>query len=471
MKDIGDICRGFTSLTAMQIELWRRIGNSLHLAADVAGAKILMCAPSRQNHELILLAFAKPHTVIIDDPAQKINLLPIIHDSLAAQVLATGKSAFKERENSLGQTLLKEAWPVCDNGQKIGVISLELIKNRLPFTETNILLQTAKSILRNARKLLPAGMCQSMSAGDGLIIADKFKRIIYANEAALGIYRRLGVGSVVGRRLADGLLTRYAIRETTVPGCPYEREFVVGGRILHQRDMAITNGGVLERQIVILADVTELRQKERELATKSAIIQEIHHRVKNNLQTIASLLRLQARRSTSPEVKAALKESVSRILSTSAVHEFLSQQEGESIDLATIAQNIFTFAKYSMVRPDFYLQAEYCGQKLLLPSDVATSLALIINELTLNAIEHGFRGRHKGSIRLSLAALPMNWQLDFTDDGLGLPPNFSAANTNSLGLSIIRTLVENDLGGSFSLSTGDFPAGNTLARIVWPRET
>ena len=119
---------------------------------------------------------------------------------------------------------------------------------------------------------------------------------------------------------------------------------------------------------------------------KSAVIQEIHHRVKNNLQTIASLLRLQARRSNSMEVKEALKESVNRILSISVVHEFLSQQGDENIDVMEVTKNILQLIQQNMLDSHFKLETEFIGETIILPSKQASNLALIINELILNVI-------------------------------------------------------------------------------------
>ena len=175
-------------------------------------------------------------------------------------------------------------------------------------------------------------MYRAISSRDGIIITDKNERIIFANMVASRIYHVLGVSNLLGCHLFDRQLTLHIRKETILPRCPYEKEIEVGNLVLIRRDIPINEAGNLLTRIVILSDVTEIRKKDKELKIKSAVIQEIHHRVKNNLQTIASLLRLQARRSNSMEVKEALKESVNRILSISVVHEFLSQQGDENIN-------------------------------------------------------------------------------------------------------------------------------------------
>jgi two-component sensor histidine kinase len=235
--------------------------------------------------------------------------------------------------------------------------------------------------------------------------------------------------------------------------------------ILVQRAIPICDGHQAERVALIVADVTEIKKKEKELLIKSAVIQEIHHRVKNNLQTIASLLRLQSRRTKSQEVKAALRESVNRILSISVVHEFLSQQDAEFIDVAEVAKNILDMVIQNMLEPDFNLQTVFNGHTVILPSEKASSLALVINELIQNSIEHGFVGRHEGVVGVDIETLSDCYKVEIYDNGIGIPPDFTPQSSSSLGLQIVRTLIESDLGGTFKL----YGNNGTHASITIPR--
>ena len=169
------------------------------------------------------------------------------------------------------------------------------------------------------------------------------------------------------------------------------------------------------------------------------------------MQTIASLLRLQARRSNSMEVKEALKESVNRILSISVVHEFLSQQGDENIDVMEVTKNILQLIQQNMLDSHFKLETEFIGETIILPSKQASNLALIINELILNSIEHGFLGRNYGKIGLKISQSDEAYIIELYDNGNGLPENFFDLPTKSLGLQIVRTLIEGDMNGSFDL--------------------
>jgi two-component sensor histidine kinase len=169
-------------------------------------------------------------------------------------------------------------------------------------------------------------------------------------------------------------------------------------------------------------------------------------------------------------VRQALQESVNRVLSISVVHEFLSQQGEEAIHVQQVMQQIFDLVGRNMADSQFIIRTEYSGPDVVLPSKYASSLALVLNELVLNAMEHAFTGRPSGKIGLSVQADENYWNLDLYDDGCGLPENFDLRKTRSLGLSIVRTLIEGDLEGSFTLENDGRGRGyGTHARISVPK--
>jgi two-component system, sensor histidine kinase PdtaS len=197
------------------------------------------------------------------------------------------------------------------------------------------------------------------------------------------------------------------------------------------------------------------------------MIQEVHHRVKNNLQSVASLLRLQARRSVSTEARAVLADSVNRILSIAVVHEFLSEHSSNVINVREVAQRIINQVIQSAVGPEKRVHGSVEGTSIYLPSQQATSCALVLNELLLNSVEHGFRGRDRGSIQVGLQDDGDRVTITVADDGGGLPPEFGARGEDSLGLTIVRTLVESDLKGQFDIRS----AQGTLATVTFPKAT
>ncbi|MGL4648371.1 MAG: sensor histidine kinase, partial [Caldilineaceae bacterium] len=200
--------------------------------------------------------------------------------------------------------------------------------------------------------------------------------------------------------------------------------------------------------LVLLHNATEAVAKQRELNVKSALIQEVHHRVKNNLQNIAAILRMQARRSESEETQQHLTDAVNRVLSMSVIHEFLSQSDSRSINVREVCLRIANQVKEVSRNPEQEIEVRVTGPNIRLPASQATPISMVINELLLNALEHGMKGRAQGIISIALTDLGDSVRLEVCDDGEGLPPDFSRQQTLSLGLQIVRTLVTDDLKGS-----------------------
>jgi two-component sensor histidine kinase len=226
----------------------------------------------------------------------------------------------------------------------------------------------------------------------------------------------------------------------------------------------LTPDGTHEGALVLLRDVTELRSRERELITKDATIREIHHRVKNNLQTVAALLRLQARRMDVPAARSALDEAVRRVGSIAIVHETLSQTFDEQVAFDDVADRLAAMVtEVAVERSDVRTSRE--GSFGELPAETATPLAMVLTEVLQNAVEHGFPdGSGAITIRVIRAAGRLGVTID--DDGRGLPADFDPVASGNLGLSIVRTLVESELGGVLSL--GGNPAGGTRVDLDVP---
>lgn len=195
---------------------------------------------------------------------------------------------------------------------------------------------------------------------------------------------------------------------------------------------------------MLCRDITELRDRERELVTKDATIREIHHRVKNNLQTVAALLRLQARRTHSDEAKNALTDATNRVQSIAVVHEILSQSYDEEAEFDQVADKLLQMVG-DVAAASGTVRAKREGSFGLVPAKVATSLSLILTELCQNAIEHGL-ATHSGNVFVRPQRNAAgDLVLDVVDEGEGLPEGFQMGATNSLGTSIVTTLVA-DLG-------------------------
>lgn len=455
-----------TLLTARQGELLQRLSATLPFLANLVPAQLYLFAPTR-DERLALLSAALPSGTAPSTELAVGTTLPLQEEPLIGRTLATGKSLRGRRELDVGQPeLLMLTLPIVDGTTVIAAVSLELPAENLNQPGGEQLLATARDVLWQAYSVDVAPFVyRPFAPTDGVIIADENDRIVFANDVARHIYRVLAIGSLLGRTLSDPALRRHITRETIVPQRPDERELSAGGLTLLTRRIAVRRGGDLLRTVLIVEDVTELRKREQQLRIQAAVIQEIHHRVKNNLQTIASLLRLQARRTDNGAVKAALQEGVNRILSISAAHEFLSRQPDERVNVRSLITQILDLLT-PMLPPTFTLTRQFGGDDLVLSADLGTNLALVVNELLLNAIEHGFANRERGTIAVALRCDGDRSLIDLSNDGEALPAKFDATRAHSLGLQIVRTLIAGDMGGSFALTTGG--DGRTHATITLP---
>jgi hypothetical protein len=279
------------------------------------------------------------------------------------------------------------------------------------------------------------------------------------------------LGTATAQLAARGAPVDESLMLVTRGRAPRETEIDVNGTVVQLRSIPLVVGGQRTGALVLVRDVTELRRRERELLTKEATIREIHHRVKNNLQTVAALLRLQARRLSAPEARAALQEAVRRVGSIAIVHETLSHAPEEIVDFDDIADRVAMMAG-EVSSPEVRVTPKITGQFGMLPATVATPLAMVLTELLQNALQHGFgtaarsTGADEGIIEVVAERAPELLTVTVTDSGAGLPPEFDLENTTSLGLQIVRTLVEGELGGRISLRPR--AGGGTIAVVDLP---
>jgi two-component sensor histidine kinase len=267
-----------------------------------------------------------------------------------------------------------------------------------------------------------------------------------AGESLLNVHRQLlgpraNAATTAAAELPFGLRFREALRR----GAPIDDEIEQAGAVVLLRAIPLMPGA--ERGTLVLArDATELRRREAQLLSKDATIREIHHRVKNNLQTVAALLRLQARRMTVPEARVALSESVRRVTSIALVHETLSQSMGEEVDFDAVADQLAAMT-VDVAATGSRASVRREGSFGILPGTLATPLALVLSELLQNAVEHGAAN----AIHLGVTRTDERLEMVVADDGRGLPVGFKLENADGLGLQIVRTLVVGEMRGTLAL--------------------
>jgi len=437
--------------------------------------------------------------------------------------------AFRERrvmrdtdpDWSTGVPVREEAIPVCFGGRVIAVVTREanVATARSPSQLELTYLQSAGELAQMlADGTFPyasyhTGEERELSprVGDGIMRVDASGTVVYASPNAISAYRRLGsLDNVIGQHLADFDPAHHEMLEGLADGEPVENEVERGGAVVLRRVLPLVRDAHVVAGLLLVREVTELRRHERALRLKDATIREIHHRVKNNLQTVASLLRLQGRRLRTPESKAALAESVRRISSIALVHETLSEESRQKVDFGIVAGRIVDMLADGLTDPGAPIDFRRVGEPGDLPADVATPLALVLSELLQNCVEHAFplselgedgppgptggRGSggadleatgpivvtaegpaRRGHVLVHFERGPSTLRVAVADDGVGMPEGLPPQKVANLGLQIARTLVESELGGTFSTLPGDdepaagfAPLGGTTIELVLP---
>jgi two-component sensor histidine kinase len=241
---------------------------------------------------------------------------------------------------------------------------------------------------------------------------------------------KIGVhANAEGMRLGELGLEEVAIRTAMAIGAPVTEEIERGQEVtVLLRCLPLIDEGNVTGALVLLRDISELRRRDRLLISMDATIREIHHRVKNNLQTISSLLRLQGRRLESPEAKGAIEESVRRIRSIALVHETLSRETGDDVSFNDIVRPLVRMVEESLLSPDRPVRVSVEGDAGKLPARVATPLAVVLTELLQNAVDHGYpEGMGfdwSGRVVVTLHNDGQQLQALVRDEGVGLPEGF-----------------------------------------------
>jgi two-component sensor histidine kinase len=265
---------------------------------------------------------------------------------------------------------------------------------------------------------------------------------------------------VVGCRLEDLHLGENPVRSAMAARRAADAELGRAEAHIRLRVVPLVREGRTLAGLCLVRDVSELRERERLISVKDAAIREVHHRVKNNLQTIASLLRLQGRRLDSAEAKAALEESVLRIGSIALVHETLSEDTSGAVEFADVARRIAGMVAEGLLPSENRIAIEVRGRAGALPSSLATPLAVTLTELLQNALEHGFSDGRPGTVTVQLRQDERAVAMSVCDDGVGIAPGSIGGR---LGLHIVRSLTA-ELGGRLELTSN----GGTRAEVRLP---
>lgn len=459
------------TLTSEEQGLLARVHQVIPLLADLSRADVLLCV--YEPDALRVTAHARPHSIA---PAHKQillgeNLAQEGHPGLY-ETLLQGRYARRLRDvPNEGAPIQRETFPIhCEDRANFAmlVVDTNLLESERLRRRNRVFQQALRQLKWMATRGEPSGAEEvtPFREFDGLLYADYTGTIRYMSGIATNLYRNIGyTDSLLGRPLGfletvDHDLARQAQEEQRCVERTLQergREWVKKAIPLRESEPRLWLTRPRPRAVGILIaihDDTEARERERELKIKTTMIKEVHHRVKNDLQTVAALLRMQGRRMQTEEARNALAEAVNRILSIAVIHEFLSDQDTRIINIRDIAQRILNQMQSGVLDPSRHIQLKARGPNIYLTARQATSCALVINELLQNALEHGYDQRASGgTITLTFQDYGNTVALRVHDDGRGLPEDFDLDRVDSLGLRIVRMLVNEDLKGTIEMQT------------------
>ncbi len=486
LPEDGDAAPGYLTypeagnLSNQETDLLDRVIAAIPLVADLVHCDVLLYRLNPEQTLARVIAEARPHSV------PPVHASPQLGRGLTSEQEPSVFRGFSRAAavqgvtnvSSRGAPTVRSAWPVTleDTVVAMAATHVNFVEHErqrrksMVYRDAIAQLRDAafRGQVRGANNLTPIG------EHDAILVVDAEGQVLYISTIAENLYRRLGYPKgLLGIRLGD-LQTDESVFfkcidtgscvQDVVQECDHTliKRAVPLAATAHRswlHDLVLTRLPSGRREIdgaiLVVQDVTEARQTEQELNIKSTMIREIHHRVKNNLQTIAALLRLQARRTGSPAVGEMLQQTIHRILSIAVVHEYMSYDESSIVDLTTVTQRIVSEAAQGILDPDKAISISVQGQSVLLPAQQATSCALVINELLQNAVEHAFENRCSGTVLVTVDEDEQYYRFAISDDGAGLKEHFSLQTDGNLGMQIVQTLVKDDLRGTFELRPND----------------
>jgi len=465
MLSLADVVARHTTMAADDLAHLERLVEQWDLLADLSFSDLILWVPDAEPDVFWAAAQVRPTTgptaleddVVGDDLTYELDS-PVMEAFLSEEITHTSGNKL-----NAGIPVDQHAVPIVRHGRVIAVV--ELHTNQMGVRAPGALEETYLDVAHIVRMMMwrgefpMAGVAPvpwiSPRVVDGSLRVDAAGHVVFASPNAVSAFRRLGwIGDLPGESFRSILASLPAESRVPVdtavsdrmPG-PLEFDLDARGASVRLRLQPLLCAGRPCGYLVMCRDTTELRSRERQLVTQDATIREIHHRVKNNLQTVSALLRLQARRTDSAEVRDALSDAQKRVAAIAVVHEILSQAFDTTVAFDDVADRLLTMVREVAAASHVTMRRE--GSFGFVPAAAATSLSLVLTEITQNAIEHGL-GDGDGAVTVRAHQRDGRLLVEVDNDGTPVPQGFRFEESDSLGLSIVAALVA-DLDGRFEI--------------------
>lgn len=473
---IHDCCRRYTDFSQEDIQYLTNLARYLPLLGEASDCDVYIDIPNqyRPNEAIVLWESLR------DNGLRKVGFLgeAIFRDNEPAvfRTLEIGcptKDILARSQEKGGEVIWtrQSVVPIKRGGATLGALILDINTSQQEEDSREIeKLKDEQSTLTGILlSLLNSGTEENalLQIQEGILLFSARGQLCYANYGAKQIYRKIGYHSITGASFDDLMFLNKDFQQFLQEKVPITKEFQVDEYYFRMRAVYVEHAEV--SVIVIFEDISEQKNKSIELAAYLQSYRETQHRVKNNLQTVSSLLRLQSRSCTSEEAKSALADSISRIESIAATYEVLQTgrtEEQSSVSLRSILEHI----KENILHlyDGFYqVQINLFCSEIDLDSITASTVALIINELLQNAFKHAFSQEKRGTITISAASEGGTCRISVMDDGAGFQSDVASTFGKGLGSSIIISFVEEKLGGKWKIRSG--PNGTQFTFVFAPK--
>lgn len=474
MNNIAELCKICSVLTDRDMDIIREKADHLQMIADICGADVFIDCPLPDQGAALVVAQAHPITANSLYKSSVVGQLAYANNEPAVLFcLHTGQPVIGSRGISQEHIAMQQNVVPIRNaeGEIIGVLIMEQDISDKVEQEKNVelLMETTEKL---SETLLEVAMSEGKVSAlmhEGIILFDHRYQITYVNARAQSLLEITGhPGPTKGQETDQLFMGKFSKEQLLLQGGMISDEIELGNYCLQLKAVSIYRGQRAVGGLILLRDISDLKEKEKQLMIKSAVIKEIHHRVKNNLQTVTSLLRMQMRRTDSEEVKSVYRDSINRIGSIAMIHEMLAYDGLDFIDFREVIERIAKNIVSSMARPGQTVHISVSSESLPLPSSRAMTLALIVNELLQNCVVHAFSDMPAGNIDINLSRSGQMIGLQVKDNGKGMGNTWSQTGRQHLGLKIVETLVRDDLSGTLAINDISQPESGTDVHITFP---
>ncbi|MDQ0871540.1 two-component sensor histidine kinase/PAS domain-containing protein [Paenibacillus sp. V4I3] len=461
VASIIELCRNHTILSEEEAQTIKEMAAQLQLIADVSESDVFIDCPLADKGSALVVAEAHPSSAPSLYKTSVVGQYAFAQNEPAVMFcLLSGQSVIGSRGISQEQIAIQQnVVPIrSKGGNVIGALIMEKDISEKLEQEKNVtrLMETTEQLSETLLTVaMSEGSMQSLMH-EGIVLFDDKECVTYTNPRAAEMLKEIGHAGVInGYPIAQLFYGRLEGNPLIGHKGLIHQELQIGHVSFDLKAMSIYRDQREVGGIILIRDISDIKEKEKQLVIKSAVIKEIHHRVKNNLQTVSSLLRLQMRRTKLEEVERVYRDSINRINSIAVIHEMLAFEGIETIHFNDVVDRITKNIISSSSKPDQNIYPKIYGDELILQSDVATTLALVVNELVQNCVLHAFGERRTGNIDISLQFIGTFISVHVSDNGIGIEAAIHSDRKGHLGLKITETLVEENLGGIINMTSDE----------------